>query len=99
MITLVLVFRHSIENCSSMQISKEQEFNKNADRAEGPEYQITAHGQDQDTTGQTNEGSEGPDDVTEGVVLVFCDEGNSTSHTELTSRETNSSYLSNEFLL
>lgn len=81
------------------QISKDQELKRNITKDEGPEYPKMAHGRHQDSAGQKNEGLQCPDDFAEGVVLEFGDDGNSFSQNEFTSRETNSSYLSNEFLL
>ena len=81
------------------QISKDQELKRNITKNEGPEYPKMAHGRHQDSAGQKNEGLQCPDDFAEGVVLEFGDDGNSFSQNEFTSRETNSSYLSNEFLL
>lgn len=81
------------------QISEDQELKRNITKDEGPEHPKMAHGRHQDSAGQKNEGLQCPDDFAEGVVLEFGDDGNSFSQNEFTSRETNSSYLSNEFLL
>lgn len=83
---------------SLQQISSDHELDRNITKGEGPGYPKRAHGRHHDTAGQRNEGLQCQDGFAEGVVLGFGDDGNSSSQNEFMSRDTNSSYLSNEFL-
>lgn len=62
--------------------------------------QTTAHGQVQDTSKvQTGGGIEGSDDVTDGIIVNFSSERDSTFNSEVTNKETDSSFLSHDLLL
>lgn len=82
------------------QIPKEQEFNENGINNVGSGNQTTAHGQAQGTSEvQTSDVIEGSNDITDGFIVDFRYERKSTFNSNITNRETNSSFLSNDLLL
>ncbi|XP_078344444.1 beta-1 adrenergic receptor-like isoform X1 [Oculina patagonica] len=76
-------------------IFKQQESNENAINDEGSgDDQTTAHGQAEGTSeAQTNDLIEGSDDITDGVIVDFCDERNSVSDVEFTTKKTDNHYF------
>ena len=82
------------------QLSKEQEFYKNGINNVGAGDQTTAHGHVQGTSkAQTDGVIEGSGDVTDGVIVNFSSEIDSTFNSEVTNKETDSSFLSHDLLL
>ncbi|XP_020614936.1 beta-2 adrenergic receptor-like, partial [Orbicella faveolata] len=83
------------------QLPKEQEFHENGINNVRSGDQTTAHGQAQGTSEvQPSRVIEGSDDITDGVVVDFRSERDSTFNSEVTNKEeANSSFLSNDLLL
>ena len=80
--------------------AKEQEFYENGIKNVGSEDQTTAHGQAQGTSEvQTSGVIKGSDDITDGVTADFHSERDSKFNSEITNKETDCSFLSNDLLL
>ena len=82
------------------QLPKQLEFYENGINNLGSGDQTTAHGQDQGTSEVRASGViEGSGDITDGDTVDFHSERDSKFNSEVTNKETDSSFLSNDLLL